>query len=76
MNRRKFFKQAVVKGLPILAFSMVTSLTTVAHAATGCKDCSRSCTGNCWRECQNSCTNGCSGSCKSSCVGSSAACTI
>ena len=76
MNRRKFFKQAAAKALPILAFSVVTSLTTVAHAATGCKDCSGGCAGTCWRKCHNSCTNGCSGSCKSTCSGSSAACTF
>lgn len=76
MNRRKFFKQAAAKALPILAFSVVTSLTTVAHAATGCKDCSGGCAGTCWQKCHNSCTNGCSGSCKSTCSGSSAACTF
>lgn len=76
MNRRKFFKQAAAKALPILAFSVVTSLTTVAHAATGCKDCSNQCKGTCSGKCCNSCTGGCSGSCKNTCSGSSAACTF
>lgn len=77
INRRRFFKKAISKCLPILGTLVAVALPIKADTIpNGCKDCAstcyNSCMSSCHFRCKGSCYIYCEGGCMDLCVGSCA----
>jgi len=81
-SRRKFFKEAAKKALPMIGAIILISNPVIAKVTDsnplGCENsCYGSCTGSCTGSCAVRCTgctgscSGCTGSCSGSCSASS-----
>lgn len=68
INRRKFFKKAISKCLPILGALVATALPIKADTiSNGCKDCASMCHNHCRATCRYACTTTCVTTCMGSC---------
>lgn len=69
INRRKFFKKAISKCLPILGAIVATTLPINADTIpNGCKDCASMCHNHCKATCRYMCGDACTGDCARSCI--------
>ena len=77
INRRKFFKKAISKCLPIIGAIVATALPIKADTIpTGCKDCASMCHNHCKYHCKYMCHNHCKAACKYVCRDACAASCI
>lgn len=74
-SRRKFFKDAAKKGLPLIAAAVLAS-TPIITNATESMVCENSCYGSCSSGCgSHNCKGYCKGTCQGTCEGSCGGCT-
>lgn len=68
INRRKFFKRAINKCLPIIGAIVATTLPIKADSIpNGCKDCAYMCNNHCQTTCKYMCKTMCGGACERTC---------
>lgn len=70
-TRRKFFKSASKRALPIMGLLLASRIPAIGHVTepTNEMGCKTGCSGGCRTLCEEGCSHSCNGNCKDTCSG-------